>query len=92
MKRIAVFMGTRPEAIKLAPVIASLRGRTDVAVQVVSTGQHREMRAQPLAVYHLTPAEVVLLLDDHEFAHRAQITSPYRDGRAAQKIAGVLCH
>ena len=46
MKRVVVFMGTRPEAIKLAPVVAALRAQTDIACTVVATGQHREMFAQ----------------------------------------------
>jgi UDP-N-acetylglucosamine 2-epimerase (non-hydrolysing) len=45
-RRIAIFMGTRPEAIKLAPVIAALRDAADFEVRVVSTGQHREMLRQ----------------------------------------------
>lgn len=42
-RNIAVFMGTRPEAIKLAPVVAALRGSGDFRCTVVATGQHREM-------------------------------------------------
>ena len=44
--RIAVFIGTRPEAIKLAPVIAALREAEDLEPVVVSTGQHRQMLDQ----------------------------------------------
>jgi len=36
-------MGTRPEAIKLAPVVAALRGSDDYRCTVVATGQHKEM-------------------------------------------------
>jgi len=43
---IAVFMGTRPEAIKLAPVVAALRGAGDFRCAVVATGQHKEMFRQ----------------------------------------------
>jgi len=45
-KNIAVFMGTRPEAIKLAPVVAALRHSEDFACRVVATGQHKEMFRQ----------------------------------------------
>lgn len=42
--RIAVVIGTRPEAIKLAPVILAARDRpTQFEVQVIRTGQHREL-------------------------------------------------
>jgi UDP-N-acetylglucosamine 2-epimerase (non-hydrolysing) len=46
MKKIAVFMGTRPEGIKMAPVIRALRAAEGLAPIVVSTGQHREMLKQ----------------------------------------------
>jgi len=36
-------MGTRPEAVKLAPVVAALRSTTDFRCTVVATGQHKEM-------------------------------------------------
>lgn len=39
-------MGTRPEAIKLAPVVAALRKTDDLACTVVATGQHKEMFRQ----------------------------------------------
>ena len=45
-KTVAVFMGTRPEGIKMAPVIAALRRSGDLDCRVVATGQHREMFQQ----------------------------------------------
>ncbi len=45
-KRIVTFMGTRPEAIKLAPVVQALRGSSDFDCTVVATGQHKEMFRQ----------------------------------------------
>jgi UDP-N-acetylglucosamine 2-epimerase (non-hydrolysing) len=41
-----MFMGTRPEAIKLAPVVAGLRSTKDFCCTVVATGQHKEMFRQ----------------------------------------------
>ena len=46
LHNIVVFMGTRPEAIKLAPVVAALRGTRDFRCSVVATGQHKEMFRQ----------------------------------------------
>ena len=41
MKRILIFIGTRPEAIKLAPVVAALRARPDdFHTTVCATSQH----------------------------------------------------
>ena len=52
VKVLAVF-GTRPEAIKMAPVVRALRSRTDVKVCV--TAQHREMLDQVLDLFEITP-------------------------------------
>jgi UDP-N-acetylglucosamine 2-epimerase (non-hydrolysing) len=43
---ILVFMGTRPEAVKLAPLVKVLRGVSDFRCTVVATGQHKEMFRQ----------------------------------------------
>jgi UDP-N-acetylglucosamine 2-epimerase (non-hydrolysing) len=53
--RVAAVLGTRPEVIKLAPVIAELRGTPGVNTFVISTGQHRELLDQMLAQFDLTP-------------------------------------
>lgn len=45
-RNILVFMGTRPEAVKLAPVVAALRDAGDFRCTVVATGQHKEMFRQ----------------------------------------------
>ena len=45
-RSILVFMGTRPEAIKMAPVVAALQADPDLHCTVVATGQHREMFRQ----------------------------------------------
>ena len=45
-RNVLVFMGTRPEAVKLAPVVAALRSAPDFRCTVVATGQHKEMFRQ----------------------------------------------
>jgi UDP-N-acetylglucosamine 2-epimerase (non-hydrolysing) len=50
-RTVAVFMGTRPEGIKMAPVVAALRASADLACRVVATGQHREMFQQVAAQF-----------------------------------------
>ncbi|TAH42771.1 MAG: UDP-N-acetylglucosamine 2-epimerase (non-hydrolyzing) [Bacteroidetes bacterium] len=47
--------GTRPEAIKLAPLIREFRERPDVKVLVCVTAQHREMLDQVLSFFEITP-------------------------------------
>jgi UDP-N-acetylglucosamine 2-epimerase (non-hydrolysing) len=53
--RVGVVMGTRPEAIKLAPVIHELMRRPGMQPYVISTGQHRTMLEQALAAFDLRP-------------------------------------
>jgi len=53
--RVLVVIGTRPEAIKLAPVIHALQSRPHVQVRVCLTGQHRELLQQGLADFAITP-------------------------------------
>src|SRR5688572_7006057 len=56
MQRIVVFYGTRPEAIKMAPVIAALRRRPHrVELLVCTTAQHRELIDQAEEVLDLRP-------------------------------------
>ncbi|MFN3816879.1 non-hydrolyzing UDP-N-acetylglucosamine 2-epimerase [Brevundimonas sp.] len=51
--RIAVIFGTRPEAIKMAPVVQALRDTPGVQCRVWSTGQHRQMLDQVLGLFDL---------------------------------------
>ena len=53
--KILVIFGTRPEAIKMAPVIAELSRRDGFEVKVCFSGQHREMVEQVLAVFGIRP-------------------------------------
>jgi len=55
LPRAAIVMGTRPEAIKLAPVVRALRERGRMQPLLVSTGQHRQMLDQALDVFGLRP-------------------------------------
>ncbi len=52
--RVLTILGTRPEVIKLAPVVAELRRDPTIESIVVSTGQHREMVDQMLAQFELS--------------------------------------
>lgn len=57
MKKITIFvvLGTRPEAIKLLPLVHAARRRPDVEVVLCNTGQHREMSAKVLEIFGLKP-------------------------------------
>lgn len=51
--RVAVIFGTRPEAIKMAPVALALRAAPDMDCRIWSTGQHRTMLDQVLGFFDL---------------------------------------
>lgn len=53
--RVGVVLGTRPEAIKLAPIIRALHAEPSLEPVLISTGQHREMLAPMLDLFGLTP-------------------------------------
>lgn len=52
---VAVLIGTRPEAIKMAPVVKALRRSPRLAPLVVATAQHRELLDQALAPFGIVP-------------------------------------
>jgi len=53
--KIAVIFGTRPEAIKLAPVVLAMKRSDDLECRVCVTGQHRQMLDQVLDVFQIRP-------------------------------------
>ena len=54
-RRMMVIYGTRPEAIKLAPLISSVDAWTHISALPVVTGQHREMLDQVNALFDIVP-------------------------------------
>lgn len=55
MKKIMVSFGTRPEAIKMCPLINELKTRSEIELVVCVTGQHREMLEQVLDEFNVQP-------------------------------------
>lgn len=53
--KVMVIFGTRPEAIKMAPVIKELKKVQDIETRVVVTAQHREMLDQVLSLFAIKP-------------------------------------
>lgn len=69
IKTLVVF-GTRPEAIKLAPVIQALREDPAFAVRVCVTAQHRQMLDQVLELFAITPdVDLNLMAPDQTLTH-----------------------
>ncbi len=55
MKNIMLVFGTRPEAIKMCPLVIELRGRKEANVCVCVTGQHKSMLMQVLDAFSIKP-------------------------------------
>ncbi|WP_348521881.1 non-hydrolyzing UDP-N-acetylglucosamine 2-epimerase [Brevundimonas albigilva] len=53
--RVLTVFGTRPEAIKMAPVVKGLAAAENIDARVCVTGQHREMLDQVLALFQIKP-------------------------------------
>lgn len=76
--RIVLVVGTRPEAIKVAPVVQEFRRFPDVETILVSTGQHREMLATALGAFDLQPDEDLAIMQHGQTL--AQVTSRAIEG------------
>jgi len=64
--KVMVVFGTRPEAIKMAPVIRELREVKDIDTVVVVTAQHREMLDQVLNLFAIQPDYDLDLMKEHQ--------------------------
>jgi UDP-N-acetylglucosamine 2-epimerase (non-hydrolysing) len=55
LKKVLTVFGTRPEAIKMAPLVHELRKNSDINLKVCVTAQHREMLDQVLDMFEIKP-------------------------------------
>ena len=55
MKKVMLVFGTRPEAIKMCPLVNELKKRKSIKTIVCVTGQHRQMLDQVLKTFHVVP-------------------------------------
>lgn len=93
-RRILAVVGTRPEAIKMAPLIRRLRDEPALSVAVCSTGQHREMIRQVFDLFAIAP-EFDLEVMEHDqrlSALTARVVRGMDDVMAAHRPARVLVH
>ncbi|MCX5725856.1 MAG: UDP-N-acetylglucosamine 2-epimerase (non-hydrolyzing) [Candidatus Saganbacteria bacterium] len=75
-KKIMVIFGTRPEAIKLAPVIKELSGLSDFFHIVIAvTGQHREMLDQVLSLFDIKPDYDLKIMEESQGLSQIMVKS-----------------
>ena len=66
MKKIMLVFGTRPEAIKMCPLVNELKSRENVETIVCVTGQHRQMLDQVLEAFHVVPDYDLSIMKDKQ--------------------------
>lgn len=66
MKKVMLIFGTRPEAIKMCPLVKELKTRKNFEVKVCVTGQHREMLQQVLDCFEVVPDYNLDIMQDKQ--------------------------
>lgn len=65
-KKVAIVFGTRPEAIKCAPIIQRLEQQEKLDFDICVTGQHKEMLEQVLEIFQITPSENLVVMQESQ--------------------------
>ena len=94
MKKIMLVFGTRPEAIKMCPLVNELKTREGIQTLVCVTGQHRQMLDQVLEAFSVTPDYDLSVMKDRQtlFDVTANILLKIREVLEAEKPDVVLVH
>lgn len=66
MKKVMLVFGTRPEAIKMCPLVNELKSREKLKTVVCVTGQHRQMLDQVLETFHVVPDYDLSIMKDKQ--------------------------
>ena len=94
MKKIMLVFGTRPEAIKICPLILELRKRPSLQTVVCVTAQHRQMLDQVLETFRIVPDYDLNLMKDRQtlFDITSGILSSVREVLEKEQPDVVLVH
>ena len=94
MKKIMIVFGTRPEAIKMSPLVNELKARENVITKVCVTGQHRQMLDQVLEIFHVVPDYDLSIMKDKQtlFDITANILIRIKEVLYNEKPDVVLVH
>lgn len=84
MKTVLLVFGTRPEAIKMCPLVNELKTRDNIKTVVCVSGQHRQMLDQVLETFHVVPDYDLSIMKDKQTLF--DITTGILNG-----IKSVLC-
>jgi UDP-N-acetylglucosamine 2-epimerase len=93
-RKVTVVAGTRPELIKIIPVLLALRSRSDFQTTLVATAQHREMLDQVCSAFGIRPdIDLDLMRPDQTLAEvTARVTTSVQQTLARTRPDAVLVH
>lgn len=94
MRKIMLVFGTRPEAIKMCPLVNELKGRANLQTVVCVTGQHRKMLDQVLEAFHVVPDYDLSVMKDRQslFDVTTNILNRIKEVLEQEKPNIVLVH
>ena len=94
MKRVMLVFGTRPEAIKMCPLVNELKGRSGIQTVVCVTGQHRQMLDQVLEAFSVKPDHDLSIMKDRQtlFDVTTNILNRIREVLEKERPDVVLVH
>lgn len=94
MKKIMLVFGTRPEAIKMCPLVNELKTRDSVKTVVCVTGQHRQMLDQVLETFQVVPDYDLSIMKDRQtlFDVTTNILNRIKEVLEVEKPDVVLVH
>ena len=94
MKKIMVVFGTRPEAIKMCPLVNELKKRKELQTVVCVTGQHRQMLDMVLEAFEIIPDYNLSIMKDKQtlFDVTTNILNRIKDVLEKEKPNVVLVH
>ena len=94
MKKVMLVFGTRPEAIKMCPLVKELKIRPNMQTIVCVTGQHRQMLDQVLETFDITPEYDLSIMKDRQtlFDVTVNILGRIREVLEKERPDVVLVH
>lgn len=94
MKKVMLVFGTRPEAIKMCPLVNELKSRKNIETVVCVTGQHRQMLDVVLDAFSVKPDYDLSIMKDKQtlFDITTNILNRIREVLEAEKPSVVLVH
>lgn len=94
MRKVMLVFGTRPEAIKMCPLVNELKTRKNIEAIVCVTGQHRQMLDRVLQAFHVVPDYDLSIMKDQQtlFDITTNILNRIKGVLDAVKPDAVLVH